>query len=204
MATCDSVANCWTARTRAADNITVRRVVSGGPPKSDADNITVLRVVSDGPPKNGTCYVRVRFESGTDVAVLLFNTVTLVEGSRRDWKKEDWVVCRASARFYHVDSSFQRIGDCKAKKEFSVRDLLRLRQSSLGWYRPLVQDVTQITSGVGVFWDFSAASGFIEVGPQCNKSGLAVLMARVPYAVLVPGDRERAITEARKLLINGY
>lgn len=160
---------------------------------------SVLRIASNGSAKNGTCEVRVRFEGGTDVTVSLFNTVTLLE-SWRQGPAEDWVVFRATARFYKLDPSYRRTEKSKAEMEFSAEDLLRLQESPLGWHHPHVHSVDQLTGDVGIFWDNASQDGYVEVDPETNQSGHHTLYDRVSYCVLVQDDRERAVAEARKIL----
>ena len=149
--------------------------------------------------KNGV--IRCRFEGGTVVDVSLFNKDDLLEGWRSDGR-EDWVVYQATARYYQLDASYQRVSDTKSETQLDSDALRRLRDSTIGWYHPHVASIEELTGDVGIFWNNAAADGYVEADPDRNQEGHYTLCNRVSYQVLVAGDRDRAIREAKERLAN--
>lgn len=188
--------------------IAVARVVDndmrfGRPPLATPDTtssrlpveLTEPDLKQDGPQAE----VEFRFEGGTVVTVFLYDVATLC-GSRQ----ADWSAYRTEARYWLLDESSEHIGDAKTEHTFQAEELEQIRGSGCGWHYPEVFAVENLTASVGIFWDANARRGYVEAHQASDEQGSYTLVASVVYMVLVPGDQDRALTEARETLARYY
>ena len=139
-----------------------------------------------------------RFEGGTVVRVFLFDMDTLTEYWRTP-HLEDWVVYRVEVRYYELDPvSYRRVADQKVEQVWDAGFLSEVRDR-FHFHTHLVP-VDEITSNVGIFVDRVRGTGGVTPDYAHNQQVHARLADSVSYRVLVEGDRERAIEEAKKRL----
>lgn len=129
------------------------------------------------------------FEGGLVVYVNMVDLDKFTE-SWRTPHFADWVVTHVEVR-YGAGS--------KTSEIWESDKLLQLKQVR-PWSHPHVRDRREIKGIVGVFMDYAAGDGYIEVDPEYRQSGHYTMCDSVEYMRLFEDDLERARREAEKIL----
>lgn len=136
-----------------------------------------------------------RYTGGTVVRVFLFDMDTLTEYWRTP-HVESWVVYQVSIKYYRLDPrTYCKVGDGKLEETWDADRLAELREQRP--FETRVVPIDDITGYVGIFIDYVSCDGFVENLPAHNTQGHYTIAETVSYRILVEGDLEQAMREAK-------
>lgn len=127
------------------------------------------------------------YELGTVVQVEMFDLDILTETWRMP-HRQDWVITGVGVRYRRGGSGH------KTEEFWGVTKLSQLRDGL-----PL-RDPQDIKGRVVILYDNASGEGGVRVDPDYNYEGHMTLSDELEYRVLVPGDREKVVAEAKDRL----